>query len=124
MISLKSRERTGEEGPDGDDGAEVGVGGHVDGGNVARANAEECQCRREQHVPHRQRYRVGEAVVGQNPLVVHDYRAGEGDPQRHVQCVEHHLHQHTWSLQSQEVAMQLCHCRSRFLCLLVVPWQP
>ena len=66
---------TSKEGPDGDNSAEVGVGGHVDGGNVAGAHAQERQRRREQHVPHRQRDRVGEAVIGQDPLVVQDHRA-------------------------------------------------
>lgn len=64
--------RACKEGTDGDDCAEVGVGGHVDGGNVAGAHAQERQRRREQHVPHGESYGVGKPVKCQDPLVVHD----------------------------------------------------
>lgn len=80
LRSGKFRKHTGKEGPDGYHGAEVGVGGHVDRGDITRAHAQERQRRREQHVPHGQRDGVGEAVVSQDPLVVQDDRARQRDP--------------------------------------------
>lgn len=43
-------------------------------------------------MPHGEGDGVGEAVVGQDPLVVQDDSAGQGDPQGHIERVGEHLH--------------------------------